>query len=73
MWPSLLLDLLRSLGRLKLLCLAEGGTDADVSVDHRCVDRMELRTCVSYGVLDETDGKQAVRACFIGYWANRAK
>ena len=29
MWPSLLLDLLRGLGRIELLCLAEGGTDVD--------------------------------------------
>ena len=29
MWSSLLLDLLGGLGRLELLCLAEGGTDAD--------------------------------------------
>ena len=32
MWPSLLLDLLRGLGRMELLCLAEGGTDVDYGV-----------------------------------------
>ena len=32
MWPSLLLDLLGGLGRLELLCLAEGGTDVDDNV-----------------------------------------
>ena len=36
MWPSLLLDLLGGLGRLELLCLAEGGTDVDVVEYLRC-------------------------------------
>ena len=74
MRPALLLGLLDGLQQDKLLCLAEGGTDAGVvAVDLHCVDRMELRTSVCERVSDETDGKQAVRPAFMGYWANRAK
>ena len=43
MRPALLLGLLKDdLSRLELLCLAGGGTDADVAVDLHCVDRREL-------------------------------
>ena len=51
MWPSLLLDLLRGLGRMELLCLAEGGTDVDgdVAGDLHCVE--QERTGFTTGVL----------------------
>ena len=41
MWPSLLLDLLRGLGRQELLCAAGGGTDVgvDVAGDLHCVEQ----------------------------------
>ena len=62
------------LSRLKLLCLAGGGTDADVAVDLHCVqERTDSRTCVMLDVSDETDGMAGDLACFIGLRANRAK
>ena len=41
MWLALLLDLLRGLGRLELLCAAEGGTDVDgrVAGDLHCIEQ----------------------------------
>ena len=40
MRPALLLGLLEGgHSRQELLCLAEGGTDAEVAVDLHCIDR----------------------------------
>ena len=62
MWPSLLLDLLGSLGRLELLCAAGGGTDVDVEVagDLHCVvqERTGFTTqvCSAWMLNDEREG-----------------
>ena len=76
MRPALLLVFLEvDRSRQELLCLAGGGTDAEVAVDLHCVDRrgQDSRTCVMLDVLDETDVGRRKLACFIGLRANRAK
>ena len=62
MWPALLLDLLGGLGRLELLCAAEGGTDVDVEVagDLHCVvqERTGFTTqvCSAWWMNDDREG-----------------
>ena len=54
--------LLDGLGRLKLLCLAEGGTDVDVAGDLHCLqERTGFTTCVLLGVQVETGKGRAWR------------
>ena len=53
MWPSLLLDLLRGLGRIKLLCLAEGGTDVDDRVAGDLLDERTGFTTDGLGLRDD--------------------
>ena len=70
MWPSLLLDLLGGLGRLELLCAAEGGTDVDVEVagDLHCVvqERTGFTTlvCSAWMLDDERDGTRGSSALY---------